>query len=56
MRTLKNWLLLALITLVSTVSFSQTKITGTIIDGELKGTLPGASVLIKGTTEGTNYF
>jgi len=53
MRTLKNWLLLALITLVSTVSFSQTKITGTIIDGELKGTLPGASVLIKGTTEGT---
>ncbi|WP_300490289.1 TonB-dependent receptor [Flavobacterium sp.] len=53
MKNLKNWLLLMLFSLVSTVAFSQTKITGTVTDGELKGSLPGASVIVKGTSEGT---
>ncbi|MPT34410.1 MAG: TonB-dependent receptor [Flavobacterium sp.] len=52
MKNLKNWLLLMLFSLVSTVAFSQTKITGTVTDGELKGSLPGASVIVKGTSEG----
>lgn len=33
--------------------FSQSKVTGTVIDGEFNQPLAGASVVVKGTTSGT---
>ncbi|CAM4122922.1 TonB-dependent receptor [Zobellia nedashkovskayae] len=40
--------------LMTTMAFSQGTITGTVIDGELNEPLPGASVVIQGTTNGTS--
>mgnify|MGYP003632159105 CR=1 FL=1 len=39
--------------LFTAIAFSQGTITGTIIDGDSGETLPGANVLVKGTTNGT---
>ncbi|MBO0341867.1 MAG: TonB-dependent receptor [Bacteroidota bacterium] len=39
---------------VSAMAFSQGTLTGTVVDGELGGPLPGASVVVKGTTNGTS--
>ena len=50
MKTMKNWLLTGLFFMIVSTAFSQTKITGKIVDAELKGSLPSASVTIKGTT------
>ncbi len=38
--------------LVTTLAFSQGTITGTVEDGELGGPLPGASVIVEGTSTG----
>ncbi|MDC6365340.1 MULTISPECIES: TonB-dependent receptor [Flavobacteriaceae] len=40
--------------LTSALAFSQGTITGTVVDGELGGPLPGASVLVQGTSTGTS--
>ncbi len=37
---------------ITSVAFAQTKITGKVIDGEFAGGLPGASVAVKGTSDG----
>ena len=34
--------------------FSQGTITGTVVDGDLGGPLPGASIVVQGTTTGTS--
>ncbi|RYC52157.1 TonB-dependent receptor [Flagellimonas olearia] len=39
---------------MSAMAFSQGTITGTVVDGELGGPLPGASVMVKGTSIGTS--
>tara|TARA_R110002167_G_scaffold13570_20_gene56284 strand:+ start:265 stop:2994 length:2730 start_codon:yes stop_codon:yes gene_type:complete len=39
---------------MTAVAFSQGTITGTIVDGELGGPLPGANVLVQGTTNGVS--
>ncbi|WP_116216447.1 MULTISPECIES: TonB-dependent receptor [unclassified Allomuricauda] len=39
---------------MTTMAFSQGTITGTVVDGELGGPLPGASVMVKGTSVGTS--
>lgn len=39
---------------MSAMAFSQGTITGTVVDGELGGPLPGASVMVKGTSVGTS--
>ncbi|MDC6362327.1 MULTISPECIES: TonB-dependent receptor [Flavobacteriaceae] len=39
---------------VSAMAFSQGTITGTVVDGELGGPLPGASVMVRGTSVGTS--
>ncbi len=39
---------------MTTVMFSQGKIKGTIIDGDLKGGIPGVNVVIKGSSTGTS--
>lgn len=38
----------------SAMAFSQGTITGTVVDGELGGGLPGASVVLQGTENGTS--
>ena len=40
--------------LMSAMAFSQGTLTGTVTDGELGGPLPGASVMVKGTSTGTS--
>ncbi|EAR03049.1 TonB-dependent receptor [Maribacter sp. HTCC2170] len=40
--------------LVTAIAFSQGTITGTVVDGEMGGPLPGASVVVQGTTNGTS--
>ncbi len=52
MRNFKNLLFVAMFFITATV-LGQTKITGTIVD-ETNQSLPGASVLEKGTTNGTD--
>ena len=38
--------------LFTAIAFSQGTITGTVVDGDLGDPLPGASVMVKGTTAG----
>jgi outer membrane cobalamin receptor len=52
MRNFKNLLFVAIFFISATV-LGQTKITGTIVD-ETNQSLPGASVVVKGTTNGTS--
>jgi len=54
MTTMKNWLFSGLFLLIVSTAFSQTKITGKIIDSEIQGSLPAANVTVKGTTDGTS--
>jgi len=51
MKNFKNLLFVALFFIAATV-IGQTKISGTIVDQSNEG-LPGASVVVKGTTNGT---
>lgn len=51
---MKNLYLAMAAFLMVTVLFSQGSITGKVIDGELNDPLPGASVLVKGTTNGVS--
>jgi len=51
MKNFKNLLFVALFFTVATL-IGQTKISGTVVDNTNEG-LPGASVVIKGTTNGT---
>ncbi|WP_298487964.1 carboxypeptidase-like regulatory domain-containing protein [uncultured Maribacter sp.] len=39
--------------LITAIAFSQGTITGSVIDGETNSPLPGANVMVKGTTNGT---
>ena len=52
MRNFKNLLFVALFLVTATV-LGQTKITGTVVD-DTNQPLPGASVVVKGTTNGTS--
>ena len=52
MKNFKNLLFVALFFITATV-LGQTKITGMVVD-EANQPLPGASVLVKGTTNGTS--
>lgn len=54
MKTMKNWLLTGLFFMIVSTAFSQTKITGKIVDAELQGSLPSANVSIKGTSDGVS--
>ena len=40
--------------LMTAVAFSQGTITGTVMDGEMNEPLPGANILVKGTTNGVS--
>ena len=52
MKTMKNWLLTGLLFMIVSTAFSQGKVTGTITDGT--NSLPGANVVIKGSTTATS--
>ncbi|KRD11627.1 TonB-dependent receptor [Flavobacterium sp. Root901] len=52
MKKMKNWLLTGLFFMIVSTVFSQGKVTGTITDGT--GSLPGANVLIKGSSAATS--
>lgn len=52
MKTMKNWLLTGLLFMIVSTAFSQGKISGMITDGT--GSLPGANVVIKGSTTATS--
>ena len=54
MKTIKKRLLTGLLFMIVSTVFSQGKITGTIIDSELKTGIPAVNVSIEGTTNGTS--
>jgi len=53
MKIFKNALLFGFMFISTLTVFSQSKVTGTVIDGEFNQPLAGASVVVKGTSEGT---
>lgn len=53
MKIFKNVMLFGFLFLTTLTVFSQSKITGTVIDGEFNQPLAGASVVVKGTQTGT---
>ncbi|MBF03324.1 MAG: TonB-dependent receptor [Flavobacterium sp.] len=52
MRVFKKLMMLGLFLLATQTIFSQSKITGMVIDGDFNGPLPGANVFVKGTKDG----
>lgn len=54
MRAIKNWFFAAALVLTSATAFAQGTLTGTVMDGEYNEPLPGANVVVKGTTNGTS--
>ncbi|RED97520.1 TonB-dependent receptor [Marinoscillum furvescens] len=52
-KILRNYALIAAMLMASVVAFAQNNITGTVVDAETGEGLPGASVVVKGTTNGT---
>lgn len=52
MKAIKQLILLAAFMLISAVGFSQ--VTGTVVEGDTGTPLPGASVMVKGTKNGTS--
>lgn len=53
MKTIHNLFLVVTMFFVTSVAFSQGTITGQVVDADL-GPLPGASVIVKGTANGTS--
>ena len=53
MKTTFKTLAFAVLFMAANVIFAQSKITGTVVDGETNEPLPGANVLLKGTQTGT---
>lgn len=52
---LRPWYLMIMLLMASTVSWSQARtVTGTVTDSETNESLPGASVVVKGTTKGVS--
>lgn len=53
-RKMKNWVLNLALIFLTTMTYAQGIVTGTVIDGELNAPLPGANVVVRGTTKGTS--
>lgn len=51
---MKKMYVAMVVSLMTAVAFSQGTITGTVLDGELNEPLPGASVVVEGTQNGTS--
>ncbi|MDN3491814.1 TonB-dependent receptor [Winogradskyella bathintestinalis] len=57
MKKFNHFLCIAVLTLFSTAIYAQSTIKGKIIDGDMNSPLPGANIVVKGTTTGatTNF-
>lgn len=57
MKKFNHFLCIAVLTLFTTVMYAQTTIKGKIIDSDMNSPLPGANIIVKGTTNGatTNF-
>jgi outer membrane receptor for ferrienterochelin and colicin len=57
MKKFNQFLCIAVLTFCSTVMYAQSTITGKVLDGDLNSPLPGANIIVKGTTNGatTNF-
>lgn len=53
MKNLTQFLFMTVVMLFTTVAFSQSTVTGKIMDAEMNAPLPGANVIEKGTSNGT---
>ncbi|WP_179021646.1 TonB-dependent receptor [Winogradskyella forsetii] len=53
MKKFNQFLCIAILTLFSTAIYAQATITGKILDGDMNSPLPGANIIVKGTTNGT---
>ena len=53
MKKITQFLFIAIAMVVSTTVLAQSTVTGTVMDTELKTPLPGANVVVKGSTNGT---
>ena len=52
MKKFNYFLFATVLTLFTTVAFAQSTLTGKVIDGEMNAPLPGANVIVKGTSNG----
>jgi outer membrane cobalamin receptor len=53
MKKITQFLLVAVVMLFTTIAFSQSTLTGKVMDSDLNAPLPGANVLEQGTSNGT---
>ncbi len=51
---MKNWVLNLALFFLATMTYAQGIVTGTVIDGDTNTPLPGASVVVRGTTRGVS--
>src|SRR5699024_7033168 len=54
MKTIHNWIFTAVYALIATTAFSQGTITGSVVDGSMGQPLPGANVMVNGSSTGTS--
>jgi len=52
MKKFNSYLFATVLTLFATVAFAQSTLTGKVIDGEMNAPLPGANVIVQGTSNG----
>lgn len=52
MKKFNSFLFVTVLTMLTTVAFAQSTLTGKVIDGEMNAPLPGANVIVKGTSNG----
>ncbi len=52
MKKFNSYLFATVLTLYATVAFAQSTLTGKVIDGEMNAPLPGANVIVNGTSNG----
>lgn len=53
MKKFNHFLWITVLSLFTTVMYAQSTITGKIIDSDMNSPLPGANIIVKGTTNGT---
>ena len=53
MKKITQFLLTVVVALFTTVAFSQSTVTGKVLDSDINAPLPGANVIEKGTSNGT---
>lgn len=52
MKKITQFLSIVVLMLFTTIAFSQSTITGKVVDGDMNAPLPGANIIVKGTSNG----